>query len=251
MVAGRDVAEVGPALLQGRHRQAAAVDVHAAAGDAVIFQDGSGPVVARIFHRRHTPPQQLGHQAQQVLHPGPHHNLLRPTHHPPVGPEVVRQAGAQILIPLAVSVAEQFRAGVEQFLLNAAPGAKGKKRSVHRPGGQVKPPGLLPDRGGGLLRRGRRGQGPLHLLDKKAAALPGLQIPLRHQHLVGGVHGVYRQIQLPRQAPLAGKPVPPLQPTGMYLLRQGRIQLLIQGLRRPGVQADRQIQHGAPSHLIP
>ena len=83
-------------------------------------------------------------------------------------------------VPLAVAVEEELRGVVEQLLLDAAPGAEGKKGRVHPAGGKIEPPPPGRLRRSGLrlpnLRRGRRVPG---LLDHKAAALPGLQIPLR------------------------------------------------------------------------
>ena len=256
VVAGGDVAQVGPALLQPGRRQPPLVDVHAPAGDPAVLQDGAAPGVAGVLNGRRAAPEELGHQPQQVLHPGPHHDLSRGADHPPVGPQVVRQGPAQVLVPLAVAVGEELRPGVEQLLLDAAPGAEGKQVRVHRPGGQVEGRGLplpfsvLP----GVLLRGRGG-GPGRpsgvVQDVEAALGPGLQVALRHQHLVGGVHRVHRHRQLLGQGPLAGELLPPDQPPPADLLRQVLVELLVEGLPCPAVKAAGQIQHDDPPKLIP
>ena len=57
--------------------------------------------------------------------------LLRRAYDAPVGPQIDRQLLPQLRLPLPVAVAEQLRAGVEQLLLDAAPGAEGEEEQLY------------------------------------------------------------------------------------------------------------------------
>ena len=64
--------------------------------------------------------------------------------------------------------------------------------------------------------------------------LPGGKVALGSQHLVGGVHRVYRDRQFRRQPPLAGHPGAGGQGPGAHLSGQTAVQLFVQ--RHPGVR---------------
>ena len=256
VVAGGHIAEIRPTCLQALRREAPLVNGHAPAADAAVFQDHPGAVIAGVLHRRRHRSQQPGHKAQQVLHTGAYHDLLHAAVHPPVGPQVLRQLPAQIFVPLAVAVAQELRLPVKEVPLDPPPSAEGEQGRIHAAGGEIKPlAGLLFVLlllGGVRRRPVGKGRG-LHrretpaLQHKKAAARPGLQIPLRRQHLVGGVHRVYRHRQLSRQGPLSRQPVPGLQRPGPNLRHQALIELLVQRLLPAAVQAYRQLYHRAAS----
>lgn len=86
-------------MLQRADRQTAFVNFHRYAGDAVVFQYGAGAAVAGVFHRGGAARKQVCQAAQQVLHPGPDHDLIRCAVHAAVFAKVGGNLGAQVFIP--------------------------------------------------------------------------------------------------------------------------------------------------------
>ena len=194
--------------------------------------------------------QQRGQQAQQIFQTGTHHHLMGTALHAAVFGQIIRQRLPQGKVTLGVAVGQQLRGGVQQFLLQPRPGAEGKQPRVHAPGGQVVPHRRF--RRGGLRHgRGRRRAPCIRpdlrqrqiFLYIKAAALPGGKVALGSQHLVGGVHSVYRDRQFRRQPPLAGHPGAGGQGPGAHLSGQTAVQLFVQ--RHPGarLQCGGQMDH--------
>ena len=130
-MAGGNIAQVGSALLQRADRQTAFVNFHRYAGDAVVFQYGAGAAVAGVFHRGGTARKQVGQAAQQVLHPGPDHDLIRCAVHAAVLAKVGGNLGAQVFIPLHITPLQQLRPLVHQLFLNAPPAAGREEGSIY------------------------------------------------------------------------------------------------------------------------
>ena len=194
--------------------------------------------------------QQRGQQAQQIFQTSTHHHLMGTALHAAVFGQIIRQRLPQGKVTLGVAVGQQLRGGVQQFLLQPRPGAEGKQPRVHAPGGQVVPHRRF--RRGGLRHgRGRRRAPCIRpdlrqrqiFLYIKAAAFPGGKVALGSQHLVGGVHSVYRDRQFRRQPPLAGHPGAGGQGPGAHLSGQTAVQLFVQ--RHPGarLQCGGQMDH--------
>ena len=93
--------------------------------------------------------KELEEEGEQVVGPGPHHDLLRGAAYPPVLGQQSRQGHPQRFIPLGVPWLEQSGVLVYRILVDAGPGGEGEHRGVHRRGGAVIPP-----LGGGLRRGG-------------------------------------------------------------------------------------------------
>ena len=248
LVAGGDIAHRRIAGGKSRQRQAVRVHRQAAAGHAVVFQHLPGAGVAGGLHGSRAG-QQRCQQPQQIFQPCAHHQLLRVALHAPVLGQIPCQRLPQGGIAPGVPGGEQLRRGIEQFLLQPRPCAEGEQPRVHAPGGQVE----LHRRGsigGGRCRRCRGCGGRLRplrqgkiLLHRKPAALPGSQVALGCQHLVGGVHRVHRHRQLRRQPPLAGHPGARRQSARPHLGGKAAVELLVQRHRRSRVQRRGQMYH--------
>ena len=171
--------------------------------------------------------------------------------HAAVFGQIIRQRLPQGKVTLGVAVGQQLRGGVQQFLLQPRPGAEGKQPRVHAPGWVA---GSYRTGGSGAAGSGTAGvgDGPCIRPDLrqrqiflyiKAAALPGGKVALGSQHLVGGVHRVYRDRQFRRQPPLAGHPGAGGQGPGAHLSGQTAVQLFVQ--RHPGarLQCGGQMDH--------
>ena len=212
---------------------------------AAVFQHLLCAGVARRFHCGHAR-QQRGQQAQQVFQTGSHYDLMRPALHAPVFGKIFGQCPPQSRVALRIAVGEQLRRRVQQLLLQPRPCSEREQPRVHAPGGKVVPH----RRRGGRHRRRRRlgqtgragGQGQI-LLYIKAAALPGLQISFRRQHLIGGIHRVYRDGQLCRQTPLAGHPDACRKRTAAHLSGKAVVQLFVQRHAGRRVQRCGQMDH--------
>ena len=229
LVTGGNVTHGGPGAVQCIQRKAALVHGQAAAAHAGVFQHLQSTGVAGGLHGGGAV-QQWGQQAQQIFQTGTHHHLMGTALHAAVFGQIIRQRLPQGKVTLGVAVGQQLRGGVQQFLLQPRPGTEGKQPRVHAPGGQVVP-----------HRRFRR-QRQIFLYIK-AAALPGGKVALGSQHLVGGVHSVYRDRQFRRQPPLAGHPGAGGQGPGAHLSGQTAVQLFVQ--RHPGarLQCGGQMDH--------
>ena len=249
LVAGGNVTHGGPGAVQCIQRKAALVHGQAAAAHAGVFQHLQSAGVAGGLHGGGAV-QQRGQQAQQIFQTGTHHHLMGTALHAAVFGQIIRQRLPQGKVTLGVAVGQQLRGGVQQFLLQPRPGAEGKQPRVHAPGGQVVPHRRF--RRGGLRHgRGRRRAPCIRpdlrqrqiFLYIKAAALPGGKVALGSQHLVGGVHSVYRDRQFRRQPPLAGHPGAGGQGPGAHLSGQTAVQLFVQ--RHPGarLQCGGQMDH--------
>ena len=247
-MAGGDVAHRRITGGKGRQRQAVRVYRQAAAGHAVVFQHLPGAGVAGSLHGGRAG-QQRCQQPQQIFQPCTHHQLLRVALHAPVLGQIPCQRLPQRGVAPGISGGEQLRRRVQQFLLQPRPCAEGEQPRVHAPGGQIK----LHRRGGigGVRSRRRRGRGgrlhPLRqgkiLLHREAAALPGGQVALGCQHLIGGVHRVHRDRQLCRQPPFAGHPGARCQGARPHLGGKAAVELLVQRHRRSRVQCRGQMYH--------
>ena len=247
-MAGGDIAHRRIAGGKGGQRQPVRVHRQAAAGHTVVFQHLPGAGVAGGLHGGGAG-QQRCQQSQQIFQPCTHHQLFRVALHAPVLGQIPCQRLPQGGIAPGIPGGEQFRRGVKQLLLQPCPCAEGEQPRVHAPGGQVE----LHRRGsigGGRCRRCRGCGGRLHplrqgqiLLHRKTAALPGGQVSLGCQHLVGGVHRVHRHRQLRRQPPLAGHPGARRQGARPHLGGKAAVELLVQRHRRSRVQCRGQMYH--------
>ena len=229
-MAGGDIGGGGSRSRQRPHRKAPGVDGHRPAGHPLVGKDPPGPGIAGVLHRQHRLfPQQPGQQTQQILDARSDHHLPGPAAHTPVLAQMVGQHRPQLGVSLAVPPLQQLGLGIEQFLLDAPPGAEGKQLPVHPAGAQVKSPlgrGGLGGIGGGLRGRGVE---PLHRQHIVPRPGPAFQIALGGQQLVGGVHRVDTDSQLPRQAALARQLFPGGQLAGAHRPGQAPVELLVQG----------------------
>ena len=174
---------------------------------------------------------------------------MRAAPHTAVLLKILGQCLPQREVALRVTVGQQLRRRVQQLFLQTRPCAERKQLRVYAPGGEVVADGLL--RRWRCLGRGRRGglcplgQGQI-LQHREAAALPGGQVALGCQHLVGGVHRVHRDRQLCRQPPLAGHPGPGRNRPRPHLGGEAAVELFVERNTGRRVQCCRQMDHKKP-----
>ena len=230
VVGGREMDHTGSRRLQGLRGNALAVQGHRAASRAALAVHLADFGIARILHGKDgLPSQQLSQQQIQVLRPGPHHDLLRRHGHALILPQVPGDGLPQGGQPLVGHWAQQGFPVLGQHLPGqTGPGRRGEAAGVHLVALQIQPP----DRGLRRRLRSRRSgdgrPGPLHLRHKKAPFGLGVHIALRLQLLVGPLHRHDGDVQVLRQGPLGGQPLPGRQGAVQDVPPDAAVQVFIQ-----------------------
>ena len=236
VVVGRgEVDRAGPRRIQRLRRHALAVQRHRAADRPPLAVHLADAGIARVLHGQHrVPAQQLGQQEVQVLRPGAHHDLFRRHRHALVLPQIpgdgLPQDGEPLMghrLEQGLDVLRQHPAG------EAGPGGDGKAGGVHPVAPQIQPPGgslrhLRRDRGGGGGERQL-----LHRGGKKAPPGPDGQVSLRLQLAVGRLHRHDGDMQMLRQGPLGGQPLPGGQGAVQNVPPDAAVQVLVKGQTAP------------------
>ena len=229
LVGGGDVGQGGAAGGQGLRVHALAVDGNGQHGFSAAPGHGVAHRIARVLQGHGgVLGQHLEQGGEQVVHPRPHHHLLRGAVDPPHLAQQVGQGRPEGEVPLGVAPLEQVGVFVHRLLGDPGPGGEGKQGGVHRRGGAVVPPP-----GGGRGGLGHVGGGPggegQQVGHHIAAAGPGEEIALGGEHGVGGVHRAHAHPQQGAQLPLGGHFAPGGGAAPAQLLHQMAVELLIQG----------------------
>ena len=110
VVAGRQVADAGAALLQRGGGQPVAVNVHRNAGQPAVAQDRLCAGVAGVFDGGKAARKQVRQTPQQVLNARAHHDLVGRAAHPAVARKIPRNLCAQGGIALHFAALQKLRA---------------------------------------------------------------------------------------------------------------------------------------------
>ena len=215
MVAGRDVYHVGAGLVQRRYGQPRAVQRHGHHLRLIAPVDAGDLAVARILHGVALVPSQKLHQhIVQLLRAGADDDLLLIHRHAPELSEIGGDGTAQLRRALRRHGTQQAGTLLQDGLAHQArPDGEGEILRRNGVGDQIHLPDVL-GRWRGLLPVGRGGQRTLDGADVVALLLHAVDIPLRHQLLVGVLHRDDADLQMSGQRPLGGQLLPCRQPPG-------------------------------------
>ena len=194
---------------QGGDVHAPVVQGHGPAHGAALAVHLADLGIARVLHGEHRlRTQQLCQQKIQIFRAGAHHDLLRGHGHALVVPQIVGNGLPQSVQALVGHGAQQgFAALTEDLAGEPGPGGDREAGHIHLVAFQVQPPDTLFRLGRQRLRRRGRRQ-PLHRGNEKAPLGLSVHISLCLQLLVSPFHGDDGQLQVLRQPPLGGQPLP-------------------------------------------